>query len=80
MGAMSHQEAPAGVGCAPGPAARPELLTVSECARELRCSRATVYRKIGTGELEARRLGEVGQLRIPADAIGRLLTPVRPAA
>lgn len=33
------------------------LLTVHEAALRLRCSAPTIYRRIGTGELPATRLG-----------------------
>lgn len=44
--------------------ADPEYLTVAEVMRTFRQSRATIYRKIASGELEAYRLGEHGPLRI----------------
>lgn len=56
-------------------ATRDDLRTVGEAAAELRCSRASVYRAIGSGELPAWRLGETGQLRIPAASIGAYLVP-----
>jgi excisionase family DNA binding protein len=53
------------------------LLTPSEAARELRLSRQTVYRRIASGELEARRVGVSGPLRVPEEAVERLLRPAR---
>ena len=52
-----------------------ELLTVAEAARLLRQSRPTIYRKVAHGELPAYRLGELGPLRIPADALAQHLLP-----
>jgi excisionase family DNA binding protein len=46
------------------------LLTVNEAAERMRTSRATVYRRIATGEIPAVRLGGTrAALRIPADAL-----------
>ena len=53
-----------------------ELRTVGEAAIELRCSRASVYRAVASGALEAWRLGDAGQLRIPASSISMFLVPV----
>lgn len=36
----------------------PELLTVRDCAAELRVSTKTVYRAIGAGALRAHRVGQ----------------------
>lgn len=55
---------------------RRELLTTSEAALELRCSRASVYRAVHDGRLEAQRLGEDGPLRISAEALDSFLVPV----
>jgi excisionase family DNA binding protein len=55
---------------------RDALRTVGEAADELRCSRASIYRAIDRGELEAWRLGESGQLRIPASSVDAFLVPV----
>lgn len=41
----------------PAVPAAPEVLTVAEAARVLRCDRKTVYAAIQRGELPARRLG-----------------------
>jgi excisionase family DNA binding protein len=53
--------------------AREELRTVAEAADELHVSRASIYRAVASGELPAWRLGEGGQLRIPAASIGNYL-------
>ena len=52
------------------------LLTVPEVARALRCSPASVYRRVSDGQLEARRVGETGPLRFEPEAVERLLRPV----
>jgi excisionase family DNA binding protein len=51
------------------------LLTVGEVARNLRCSRLTVYRAIDRGELEAWRLGTAGPLRIRSEDVAGYLVP-----
>jgi len=51
------------------------LLAPCEVAHRLRCSPVTVYRAISRGELEARRLGENGSLRVSEDALERFLRP-----
>jgi excisionase family DNA binding protein len=51
------------------------LLRPAEVATLLRISRATLYRRIATGQLIAYRVGERGQLRIPRDAVEALLVP-----
>jgi excisionase family DNA binding protein len=58
-----------------------QLRTVGEAALELRCSRASVYRAVESGALEAWRLGENGQLRISRESLDRFLIPAskRPA-
>jgi excisionase family DNA binding protein len=43
---------------------RPKLLRPAEVAALLGVTRATVYRKIHTGELPATRLGDDGPLRV----------------
>lgn len=50
------------------------LLTVDEAAATLRLSRATVWRRIKTGELAAVRLGNSAgsAVRVPAAAIREL--------
>lgn len=66
-----------------GRSPKPEpLLTIPEAARLLRVSTHTVRRRIADGQLEARRVGALGPLRIPARALGGLLRPAheRPAA
>jgi excisionase family DNA binding protein len=50
-----------------------QLLTTAEACRRLGVHRVTLYRHIASGELEARRLGTRGNLRIPVDAIERFL-------
>ena len=54
---------------------RENLRTVAETAAELHCSRASVYRAIGRGELEAVRLGEAGPLRVREAAVDGFLVP-----
>lgn len=46
------------------PATETTLLTIPEVARELRVSRATVYRYFATGELKRVRLGTKGHFRV----------------
>jgi excisionase family DNA binding protein len=53
------------------------LLTVSEVARQLRLTPASVYRHIQAGSLHAVRLGESGPLRVPLDALEEYLRPAR---
>jgi excisionase family DNA binding protein len=55
--------------------ARPALLTIEEVCSTLRQSKASVYRKIGAGELPAVRLGDgpSAHLRVPADGFERYL-------
>lgn len=47
-------------------AATPSLLTIPETAALLRVHRATLYRAVARGELDARRLGANGPLRMSA--------------
>lgn len=54
-----------------------ELLTVDEIAVRLAVHRATVYRAIDRGELQARRLGENGSYRVTEAALEAFLRPVR---
>jgi excisionase family DNA binding protein len=49
------------------------LLTVTETAERLRCSRTSIYRKVATGDIPAVRLAEHGPLRISADDLERWL-------
>jgi excisionase family DNA binding protein len=52
--------------------ATPKLLTIPEVAKQLRCSRDSVYRSIKRGELPAVRLGRPdgqGPLRVDADEL-----------
>jgi excisionase family DNA binding protein len=55
--------------------ARPALLTIEEVCETLRQSKASVYRKIGAGELPAVRLGNSrsAHLRVPAEGFERYL-------
>ena len=46
-----------------------KYLSVGETARELRMSKASVYRAIESGNLPAVRLQPLGSLRIPIDAL-----------
>jgi excisionase family DNA binding protein len=54
-----------------------ELLRVDEVAARLRCSRASVYRRVADGQLGAFRLGATGPLRIARGDVEALLRPVR---
>jgi excisionase family DNA binding protein len=53
----------------------PPLLTVPEFAAALRVHPASIYRRIQSGEIEARRIGAPpgGRFRISADELDRLL-------
>jgi excisionase family DNA binding protein len=53
----------------------PSLLTVPEFAAALRVHPASIYRRIQSGEIEARRIGAPpgGRFRISADELDRLL-------
>ena len=53
----------------------PQLLTTAAAARVVSCDRATVWRAIQRGELEAVRLGKRGDYRIPRDALEAWLQP-----
>lgn len=46
------------------PATETALLTIPEVARELRVTRATVYRYFASGELKRVRLGAKGHFRV----------------
>jgi excisionase family DNA binding protein len=46
------------------PTTEPALLTIPEVARELRVSRATVYRYFADGDLKRVRLGAKGHWRV----------------
>jgi excisionase family DNA binding protein len=48
---------------------QPKLMSPAEVAAVLGVTRATVYRKIHTGELPAVRLGDDGPLRVDAGAL-----------
>jgi excisionase family DNA binding protein len=54
------------------------LLTVPEFAAALRVHPASIYRRIQSGEIEARRIGAPpgGRFRISADELDRLLERV----
>jgi excisionase family DNA binding protein len=56
----------------------PPLLTVPELAAALRVHPASIYRRIHSGEIRARRIGAApgGRLRVPSSEIERLLEPV----
>ena len=58
--------------------APPLLLTVPELAAALRIHPASIYRRIQSGEIQARRIGAApgGRFRIPAGELERLLEPV----
>jgi len=58
----------------------PVLLAPDEACAALRVSRATLYRMVGRGDLEAVRLSsrESGTIRIPADALRKLVGPGGP--
>jgi excisionase family DNA binding protein len=51
------------------------LLSVEEAAERLAVSKHTLYRRIQTGELDARRVGSHGAIRISAEALEALLKP-----
>ena len=55
----------------------PALLTPDEVCSALRVSRATFYRMVERGDLDAVRLGgrEGSGIRIPAACLSRLLAP-----
>jgi excisionase family DNA binding protein len=57
---------------------QPPLLTVPEFAAALRVHPASIYRRIQSGEIEARRIGRPpgGRFRISADELDRLLERV----
>jgi excisionase family DNA binding protein len=59
----------------------PPLLTVPELAAALRVHPASIYRRIQSGQIRARRIGASpgGRLRIPATELDRLLEPVEAA-
>ena len=54
----------------------PPLLTVPEFAAALRVHPASIYRRIQSGQIEARRIGAPpgGRFRISADELDRLLS------
>jgi excisionase family DNA binding protein len=56
----------------------PHLLTVKEAADAIRVSKDSIYRRIESGELPARRIGRHGPLRIERDELDRLLRPAGP--
>ncbi len=53
---------------------RPKLMSPAEVAALLGVTRATVYRKIHSGELPALRLGDDGPLRVDAGELDRWLS------
>jgi excisionase family DNA binding protein len=48
-------------------------LTPEECARLLRVSRASIYRAVARGDVQAVRLHPAGALRIPRAELERVL-------
>ena len=54
------------------------LLRPRQVAHAVGCSLDTVYRAITAGELEARRLGHRGSIRVERSAVERWLQPVTP--
>lgn len=56
----------------------PPLLTVPEFAAALRVHPASIYRRIQSGEIRARRIGTApsGRFRVPLSELERLLEPV----
>ncbi|CAN5185449.1 hypothetical protein BH09ACT13_BH09ACT13_11960 [soil metagenome] len=61
-----------------GSVTTPQLATTAAAARVASCGRATVWRAIQRGELEAIRLGRHGDYRIPAEALDAWLQPATP--
>jgi excisionase family DNA binding protein len=60
---------------------RPALLTVDETAELLRCSKASIYRRVSAGELPAVRLtGRVGPIRIVRSELSQWLDQRRTTA
>ncbi len=53
----------------------PALLTVKEWAAALRCSESTVWRRVNSGELAAKRLGSLhgSAVRIPVSELRHFL-------
>lgn len=54
--------------------------TVPEIAAELLVSPRTIYRAIERGELTAVRVGERGRIRVPVEALEKLIRPARASA
>ena len=52
-------------------------MTVDEVARTVHVSRATIYRRVADGTLEALRVGENGHLRVRPRDVDALLRPAR---
>jgi excisionase family DNA binding protein len=52
-----------------------QLLTVKQVAEALNLSIYTVYRKIQSGALEARRGGDGGTIRVPAFSVEAYMQP-----
>lgn len=57
----------------------PELLTVQEVARILRCSKMSIYRQIHSGQLDAVKI-TTRAYRVRRDALEARLNPPRRAA
>ena len=57
--------------------AKPEFLTVLECAQLLRCGRSATYEAVKRGEIPSIRIGR--RLRIPRAALDLTQTPRRGA-
>ena len=70
----------AGMAPLPSPAHARDFLTVYEAAAELRCSPATIRRRIRSGDLAAVRIGEGRSIRISRASQAALLEPVEPVA
>lgn len=52
----------------------PDLLTVDEFARYMRLNRNTAYEAVRSGRVPSVRLGKRGAIRIPKQAIERMLS------
>ena len=52
-------------------------MTVDEVAQVVHVSRATIYRRVADGSLQALRVGQNGHLRVQARDVEALLRPAR---